>query len=210
MPTAIRALVFDLADVLLDFGGLESLDALSGGRVGTREFGRFWSQSPWADRLYRGRCEPDEFAAGAVQEFGLGVTPAEFLASFRTWLRGPYPGAFDLLRTLRPHYRLACLSNTNVLDVRRFRDELKLQDEFDHCFFSNEIGLRKPHPDCYRHVVRELNLPAGTVAFFDDNADCITAARACGLQAHQCVGMDALRETLRRLGVATSHPRDGA
>jgi hypothetical protein len=38
-----------------------------------------------------------------VQEFALGVTPAAFLAEFQTWLRGPYPGAFELLRTLRPH-----------------------------------------------------------------------------------------------------------
>lgn len=45
----IRALVFDLAGVLLDVGGIESLRNLSGGRVGEEEFGRFWSCSPWAD-----------------------------------------------------------------------------------------------------------------------------------------------------------------
>jgi putative hydrolase of the HAD superfamily len=117
----IRALVFDLAGVLLDFGGLESLRDLSGGRVGEEEFARFWSRSGWADRLYRGQCSPEAFAAGAVEEFSLAVTPAEFLAAFQTWLHGPYPGAFELIRTLRPHYQVACLSNTNVLDVRRFR-----------------------------------------------------------------------------------------
>lgn len=197
----IRALVFDLAGVLLDFGGIESLSKLSDGRVGEEEFGRFWSRSLWADRLYRGHCSPEAFAAGAVQEFSLAVTPAEFLAAFQTWLRGPYPGAFELLRTLRPHYQVACLSNTNALDVRRFRHELRLHEEFDHCFFSNEFGLRKPDLDCYSHVVRHLKCVPEEVAFFDDSSECVAGARELGLQAHHCVGIESLRATLRRLQI---------
>jgi putative hydrolase of the HAD superfamily len=198
---AIRALVFDLAGVLLDFGGGESLAALSGGRIGAEEFSRFWSRSPWADALYCGRCSPEAFASGAVQELRLPVTSAEFLAAFRTWLRGPYPGAFELLRELRPHYQLACLSNTNALDVQRFRDELRLHEEFDHCFFSNEIESRKPDPDCFRHVLDHLGLPPEAVAFFDDSSECIAGAHAVGLRAHHCVGIDALCATLRQLGI---------
>ena len=37
----VRALVFDLAGVLLDFGGVESLKELSGGRIGPQEFHQF-------------------------------------------------------------------------------------------------------------------------------------------------------------------------
>jgi phosphoglycolate phosphatase len=39
---------------------------------------------------------------------------------------------------------IACLSNTNVLDVERFRRDFRLSEPFDHCFFSNEIGHREP------------------------------------------------------------------
>jgi glucose-1-phosphatase len=196
-----RALVFDLAGVLLDFGGVESLRALSDGRVGAGEFGRFWSRSPWADALYCGRCSPEAFAAGVVDELSLAVSPAEFLLAFRAWLRGPYPGAFDLLGALRPHYRLACLSNTNALDVQRFRDELRLPEAFDRCFFSNEIGLRKPDADCYRHVVDALGVRADEIVFFDDSRECVDGARAAGLHAHQVIGLDELRAALRRLNI---------
>ena len=199
--STIRALVFDLTGVLLDFGGIESLSILSDGRVGEEEFGRFWSRSQWADRLYRGHCSPEAFAAGAVQELSLAVTPAEFLAAFQTWLRGPYPGAFELIRRLRPRYQVACLSNTNALDVRRFRDELRLHEEFDRCFFSNEIGLRKPDLDCYRHVVRHLQCAPDEVAFFDDSSECVAGARELGLQAHQCAGIESLHATVRRLEI---------
>lgn len=194
----IRALVFDLAGVLLDFGGLESIDELSGGRTGAEAFSLFWSRSRFADELYRGVCSPEEFAEGAVRELSLRVSTAEFLAAFRTWLRGPYPGAFDLLRELRPHYRLACLSNTNLLDVRRFRDELQLHDRFDQCFFSNEMGLRKPEPACYHHVVEHLGVMPGEIAFFDDSLECVGGARAIGIRAYQCDGIEALRHTLCR------------
>jgi glucose-1-phosphatase len=196
-----RVLLFDLAGVLLDFGGVESIHALSKGRVDADAFALFWSRSPWADALYRGRCSPEAFAAGAVEELSLAVTPSEFLLAFRAWLRGPYPDALELLGSLRPRYRLACLSNTNTLDVRRFREELRLQDAFDHCFFSNEIGLRKPEADCYRHVIEALGGGADEIAFFDDSRECVDGARAAGLRAQQVIGLDELRAALRGLNV---------
>ena len=199
----IRALVFDLAGVLLDFGGVESLRDLSGGRIGELEFSRFWSYSPWADRLYRGECDPEAFAAGATEAFALNVTPSEFLTAFRRWLRGPYPGALDLVQRVRLSHRAACLSNTNALDVERFRRELRLDETFDRCFFSNEIGLRKPDPACYLHVVHKLGFAPDEIAFFDDSEECVAGARAVGLQAHRCVGIESLRDTLRGLG---AHP----
>lgn len=200
----IQALVFDLAGVLLDFGGLDSIAELSGGRTGAEAFSLFWSRSRWADDLYRGACSPEEFAEGAVTELSLTASPAKFLAAFRTWLRGPYPGAFDLLRDLRPHYRLACLSNTNPLDVARFRGELQLHERFDRCFFSNEIGLRKPDPDCYRHVVEDLGVRPGEIAFFDDSLECVSGARDVGMRAYQCDGIEAVRNTLRQLDIFRS------
>ena len=142
-------MVFDLGGVLLDFGGVESIARLSRGQVGVEDFDRFWFHSPWADALYTGACTPEAFAAGAVEELGLNVTPAAFLGEFESWLRGPYAGAIELVVRLRKYTKVACLSNTNALDVRRFRDELNLPDYFDGCFFSNEIGHRKPSPSSY-------------------------------------------------------------
>src|SRR5580692_2839832 len=112
-------LVFDLAGVLLDFRGVESSWEISGGTVSAEMFGNFWSKCPIADRLYRGQISPERFASDTVVEWSLNVTPAQFLTSFRQWLVGPYPGAFELLARLRQHYTLACLSNTNVLDCER-------------------------------------------------------------------------------------------
>jgi HAD superfamily hydrolase (TIGR01509 family) len=197
----LEALLFDLGGVLLDFRGVESVHALSRGQVSAEQFSAFWSQSRWAERLHCGRCTPEEFAAGAVGEFALAIDPADFLLEFRTWLRGPYPGAFELLAELRGRFQLACLSNTNALDVRRMRDELKLDHRFDYCFFSNEMGVRKPSRYCYRMVLERLRTAPERVAFFDDSAEYVKGAIDAGLIAYQCDGIVGLRQTLRALGV---------
>jgi glucose-1-phosphatase len=194
-------LLFDLAGVLLDFRGIESSWEISDGTVSTQTFGNFWSKSPIADRLYRGQITPEQFAADIVVEWSLKVTPAQFLTSFRQWLAGPYPGAFELLARLRGHHTLACLSNTNILDCARFRSELGLHKRFDYCFFSNEIGLRKPDISCYQHVLKQMAAQKTDVIFFDDNIECVDGARAAGIAAHQCAGVEPLVETLGILGL---------
>jgi hypothetical protein len=57
---SIMILLFDLAGVLLDFCGIESTWQISEGAVSPAEFGRFWSKSPVADRLYRGQITPEQ------------------------------------------------------------------------------------------------------------------------------------------------------
>lgn len=197
----IDAVLFDLADVLLDCRGPESLARLSAGRVSPGEFGRFWAKSPCADAFYRGRCSPEAFAIGAVQAFQLTLTEAEFLQDFRMWLQGPYPGAFDLVAQVRERAVVACLSNTNCLDVERFRNELRLHERFDYCFFSNEMGTRKPEEECYRDVLAELRCQRPErVVLLDDSLACVEGARRIGIQAFVVRGVADVRDVLATLG----------
>ena len=190
---SVRALVFDLAGVLFDFGGPESVYAMSNGHVDEEAFFRFWHEAKCAHDLHCGRSSPEEFARLAVREWKLNVTPETFLADYKTWCRGPYEGALEMLEGLRPRYRVACLSNANVLDVKRFDEEFELQRWFDHCFYSNELGLRKPDPAIYRHVSATLDLPMHEIAFFDDSHANVNAAIALGMHAHHVTGFDDLK-----------------
>lgn len=202
----IRALVFDLAGVLLDFGGPESVYRMSDRRIGEKEFFRFWSEAACAHDLHRGRCTPEAFARHAVRELGLAVTSERFLAEYQTWLRGPYPGAMELLKGLRPHYRIACLSNTDALNVQRFDQELHLQDWFDECCYSNEIGLRKPDPEAYLHVSRALDVPTNEIAFFDDSVECVEGAIAVGMHGEHVTGVADLELRLHQMGILHATP----
>ena len=196
-----RALVFDLGGVLIDYRGAEALHDLSGGRIDQDRFVRFWSDAQCARDLHAGQCTAEEFARQAVRELGLNITSEHFLSNFQTWLHGFYAGARELLERLRPQYRVACLSNTNAYDVRRLDEQLELPKWFDACFYSNEIGLRKPDPRAYLHVSHALEVPPSEIVFFDDNLDNVNGAIAAGMHAHQCLGFGELVISLHRLGI---------
>jgi FMN phosphatase YigB (HAD superfamily) len=48
---------------------------------------------------------------------------------------------------------------------------------------SHEIGARKPEPAAFRSVVADMGLAPDRVLFFDDSAENVAGARACGLRA---------------------------
>jgi putative hydrolase of the HAD superfamily len=65
----IKAILFDLAGVLLDFRGPDSVYKMSNGRINRLSFDEFWSRSKWAIAFTKGACTAHEFAQGAVEHF---------------------------------------------------------------------------------------------------------------------------------------------
>jgi len=195
-----RVLLFDLGGVLVESAGLRELPRLLDQPVPAAELRARWIASPAVLRFETGACQPDEFAAEFLAEWGLGLDPAQFLVHFRAWVAGPYPGIPQLLSVLRSRYMLACLSNTNAVHWEKVLGMDGLVQAFDRCFVSHELGVMKPSPAIYAHVVRELGCAAGEIAFFDDGQDNIDAAAEAGMSAHLTVGPDHLRSVLRQLG----------
>jgi putative hydrolase of the HAD superfamily len=198
-PDSPDVLLFDLGGVLIHFDGIEGVRELSGERLGLEEARRFWFTSPALGRFETGRIRAEAFACEALAELGLAISPTLFLEHFLAWDRGPMPGAFSLLDSLRPHFRLACLSNNNELHWRRLRDELRLTERFHRCYVSHLLGLRKPDPAVFDHVVRDLGTPPERILFLDDNPECVEAARRLGLAAHQARGVPEVRSILASL-----------
>ncbi len=191
---SVRVLLFDLGGVLVEWVGRDQLLNLTEGRLSPEEARRFWLYSRWVQLFERGRCRPDEFAAGAVNELGLDMAPAEFLDRFVAWDRGPFPGAIELLEKLAPHFQLACLSNNNEIHWPRIRDQFGLGRFFHPQFVSHELDLIKPEPEIFRHVASVLDLPPQQVLFFDDNPECVEAARSEGFQAEVARGPEEISE----------------
>ena len=57
-------------------------------------------------------------------------------------------------------------------------------DNISGKFFSYQIGVRKPHPDIYRHALNELGVEGSQCFFIDDLPENIEAARSFGINAH--------------------------
>jgi len=52
----------------------------------------------------------------------------------------------------------------------------------------DELHLRKPDPEIYRSVARQIGTPPGKLLFIDDNAANVSAARGAGWQACHLTG----------------------
>jgi putative hydrolase of the HAD superfamily len=61
------------------------------------------------------------------------------------------------------------------------------------------MGLRKPEPAAFRHIEREIGVPAHRILFFDDSLQNVEGARACGLQAVHVTSDETVRETIAAL-----------
>ena len=197
---AIRCILFDLGGVLVDFRGIERVADWLGDAEVVEEHWRLWLGSEAVRAFELGRLTPDEFANAFVEEFRVDLSPESLLQELPGFISGPLEGALRLLDELRPHYLVACLSNTNTLHWPRMTGEMRLGPRFHRTFVSCETGLLKPDEEAFEHVCDELDLPPGEILFFDDALINIEAALTLGLEAIRVKGPGECRRELERRG----------
>lgn len=94
----------------------------------------------------------------------------------------------NLLQSLKNHYDLFLLSNTNyihMLKVNEVRSEASLpefSELFHQDYYSHLMGKRKPDADIFEQVVDEHNLDPQQTLFLDDNESNIEGAKKLGIQ----------------------------
>ena len=191
-----RLLLFDLGRVVVEVTGERDIQQYLKGPL--KQGGRWPAMEVW-DEFERGLLTPAQFAERFVVQLSLTIGPEQFLSEFAQWTRGLLPGAGETLEALRPRFRLAALSNSNEVHWRTLSGR-GVQQQFERAFSSHELGLRKPAAEVYEYVLREMEVDAGDVTFFDDQEPNVEAARQVGLQAHRVEGIDELRACLRELG----------
>jgi len=96
-----------------------------------------------------------------------------------------------------------CYLATNQQSVRaaHMRSALPYEDVLDGSFYSYELGVAKPDPAYFTHIVERLGVPPEQLLFVDDRADNVAAARSVGLAAEEVPQHDH-GATLRRIFTA--------
>jgi glucose-1-phosphatase len=129
---------------------------------------------------------------------------AEDLAAFRRDFWSGDVLDLDLvtfIRSLRPRYQTAVISNATDNLQRALSDAYPIADAFDLIVCSAEEKIMKPDLEIYRRTLERLGRQPQESVFIDDNADNIAAATALGLHTvHYRPGVDVPAE-LSRLGV---------
>jgi putative hydrolase of the HAD superfamily len=117
----------------------------------------------------------------SAQEFWdhVGVSPAledEYLARFEL-----SEGVLDVLRQAPARFQsVVCLSNDVSEWSRKLRSRFRLELHFTNWYISGDLGLRKPNPRIYVHVLKDLRVSAAQVVFVDDRVKNLEPAAELG------------------------------
>ncbi|HEU0292102.1 MAG TPA: HAD family phosphatase [Anaerolineales bacterium] len=194
----IDVLLFDLGGVLVEFSGVRDLAVLLRGRLSESEILEQWSRYPPSEQFGLGKLSREDFGNRFVKDWNLELPPEDFLREFQSWSKRLFPGAVELLTSLRPRFRLAALSNSNELHWERNSNDLGVTGLFEVAISSHQIGICKPDPRMYVTALARLGVSPDAVMFFDDVPANVEAASALGIHAFQVEGVEGVRSRLIR------------
>jgi epoxide hydrolase-like predicted phosphatase len=98
----------------------------------------------------------------------------------------PNTALIDYLRSLRPRYRTAILSNSFVGAREREEAAYRFSEMVEFLIYSHEVNLMKPDPKIYALTCERLGLQPVEIVFVDDAEPNIIAAREFGMHGVLC------------------------
>ena len=200
----IKAVVFDFGNVICRFDNNLFLERISNyteksvERVGEL----IYEESDLPRRHETGLMSGEEFYEEVVKLCGLkDISMEGFRAAF-TDIFTPIKTTFELIRRLKPNYKLGLLSNTSQWD---FEYGIKAMGEvfdlFDSVSVSCEVGVMKPDERIFEDALGKLGQAAEECVYVDDLEEFVKAARAMGFYGIQYIGYEDLVESLDKLKV---------
>lgn len=203
----IEAVIFDLGGVLLDFDfdrankAAARVSGLSSDEVKRRLFS--W---PEFVAFERGEIEPHAFHQGLEKLLGTTMPYAVFCEAWNGIFKDEIEPTVSLLREIKGRMKVGVLSNTNVIHFEHIRVRMRLLSELEHVYASHEIGARKPEPECYKLVLRKMNVAPQRAVFVDDVLENIEAARALGMRVIHARNAAVVRAGLQELNLVNACP----
>ncbi len=203
----IRALIFDLGNVLVDVDAKSAALRIAGlSGKSCEEIFAFFFESRLTGDFETGKISAEELFTQVRSSLGFDIGYAEFVNIWNGifYISATNRKVLDLVVSLSADYRLAMLTNTNILHyeylVRTMPD---LFSPFHHVITSFEAGLRKPDPQIYQLALSRLSSSPEETFYTDDRPDLVQAA--CGLRIRGSVfsGFDKLTADLAAGGIQT-------
>lgn len=182
---AVKAVIFDLGRVLIDFDhSIAAKKVASFCKKTPQEIFDFFFDSKLTALFEEGRISPNDFFNKVKEAIGLELSYEDFLPIWNGifFLTEDNRAVYDLVKNLKSSYKVALLSNINELHFKYLKCNFPLFEPFDHIFLSFEMNSIKPEPLIYKRALGVLGLLPQEVFYTDDRAELIQAARALGIQ----------------------------
>lgn len=105
----------------------------------------------------------------------------------------------ELVRQLKPHYKLGLLSNVGRGVMNELFSVEERAELFDAVVLSSDVGMVKPHPEIYEYVLAQLGEVAEDCVMIDDLVENVDGAAQVGMRGIVYQSPEQLRGELQRL-----------
>ena len=185
----VKNLLFDLGGVIMDIRRENCVKALEQLEVsGIGEMLGVYCQQGAFLQLEEGKITPAEFRDYVRGKSARTLSDEEIDTAFDAFLLGIPVARLHALESLRNHYKIYVLSNTNAImynqGIRREfeKDGKHREDYFDGICTSFEEGVAKPDRRIFEAVVRKFGIRPEETLFFDDSQTNLDAAAELGFK----------------------------
>jgi putative hydrolase of the HAD superfamily len=204
-----RTVIFDYGDVIslppapADRAAIAKLAGVADGNGDGVAADRFWAAYfAHRDALDQGLDGVAAYWRTIADDLGVKWDTARvhelWAADLRSWM-SINPDTVDVLADLQAGGTpLALLSNANQ-DLGSYFRYGPLGDFFPNVYVSGELGVIKPFPEIYQHVLTDLKITPAETVFIDNRTDNVAGAEALGITGHVFTSPGSLRAFLRSL-----------
>ena len=179
----VRAVVFDLGKVLVDFDyGIAVRKLAENSAASVEEVSRVIDQSPLLFRYEGGLMSTQQFFDEVRRQIGFRGEFQEFAAAFAD-IFSEMPEMISLQAELRARgFPTFILSNTNDIAVSHIRRRFPFFANFTGYVLSYEQAALKPHRKIYELTEQHAGAHGGEILFIDDRAENVEGASKLGWQ----------------------------
>lgn len=188
----IKNLILDLGGVVLNVDYHKMVDAFKAYNI--PDFDKHFTQayqSEIIDLFEEGKCTIEEFRNGIRELTGVNLSDKQIDDAWNSMILDLPEERIQLIGLLKLKYNMYMFSNTNELHIKMLKKKYEKQFGFDiftflfnKAYFSNEIKMRKPHPEAFQWLLDDAGIKAEETLFIEDSPQHIEGAKKVGLNTY--------------------------
>ncbi|MCK9431054.1 MAG: HAD family phosphatase [Candidatus Omnitrophica bacterium] len=184
--SGIKAILFDLGNVLVDFDfkpAVERISCFCG--KGGDEILKFFFDSKVTNAFEKGELSSEEFYRQVKDGLHLKLGYESFVPVWNEvfFFSAKNRTVYHIANCLKSKYRIGLLSNTNILHYGHIKNNFPVFNVFEKIFLSFEIGSLKPEVGIYQKVIKDLGVLPEDIFYTDDRQDLVKSAAALGIKS---------------------------
>ncbi|MFA5144819.1 MAG: HAD family phosphatase [Candidatus Omnitrophota bacterium] len=213
-PGRIKAVIFDLGNVLIDFDHMIAVQKLFQQGSSPSKGPGFMDKSPdgifnlffdseLTELFEEGRLSGPQFFSRVKEMLSLKLDYDEFLPIWNEifFFSEKNLSVYNLAVSLGKHYKLAILSNINILHFEYIKRAFPIFNAFQ-IMASFEMGLRKPQSRIYHRALEILGVSPDSCFYADDRPELVESAKGLGIRGFVFKDVQQLTEDLLSSGIS--------